>query len=232
MKGECKVKDKCLRNELKYIISPGAGTVLRSRLRKILPMDKHCNDKSYLIKSLYFDSINDGALGEKLSGAPYREKYRIRCYNNDYSYIKLEKKVKVLAKGYKLTSRLSAEEVEQILAGNLDFLKHSEDPVRTEFYMKYKTKFLRPSVIVQYEREAFTYRPGNTRVTLDFNVRSSIINMDYFSNVPLINDGSDNYILEVKFDRFLPDVIRDLVQIGETSCVSHSKYKTGRMLTM
>ena len=122
--------------------------------------------------------------------------------------------------------------MEQILAVNLDFLKHREDPVRTEFYMKYKTKFLRPSVIVQYEREAFTYRPGNTRVTLDFNVRSSIINMDYFSNVPLINDGSDNYILEVKFDRFLPDVIRDLVQIGETSCVSHSKYKTGRMLTM
>ena len=43
----------------------------------------------------YFDNVYDKAIREKIDGVNKREKFRIRYYDGDTSYIQLEKKSKI-----------------------------------------------------------------------------------------------------------------------------------------
>lgn len=225
------MEERCYRNEYKHIISQAARASLSARLTRILEMDENSKGKPYVIRSLYFDSLYDEALKEKIDGAPSREKFRIRYYNQDLSFIRLEKKVKEGTKGYKLSARLTRDEAESIIKGDFEFLKDKEDRLLLDFYVKSRTKFLKPKSVIIYEREAYTFKPGNVRVTLDCNIRTSRDVTDFFSSdLPLMEDGECKCVLEVKFDNFLPELIRDLVQVNETMSTSNSKYMTGRLM--
>ena len=85
--------DGRFRHELKFTVNAGDVAVLRSRLGACMARDSH-NGGVYKIRSLYFDDLWDSALNEKLDGVDEREKFRIRCYNEDLSFITLEKKLK------------------------------------------------------------------------------------------------------------------------------------------
>lgn len=225
------LEERHYRNELKHIISPAAKAALSNRLGAMLKKDEHSLGDTYTVKSLYFDTVYDEALNEKLSGDPVREKFRIRYYNEDTKFLRLEKKVKVYNKGYKLSSRLDRRQAEMIINGDTQFLKYLEDDLLKEFYIKSRMKLIKPKVIIAYEREAFTYRPGNTRVTLDFNIKGSLTPTDFFNKKKTFLTPEENKcILEVKFDQYIPELIKDLVQIEETSTVANSKYVSGRML--
>ena len=81
------------RHELKYFINPGELAALRQRLLPVLELDKHCVDgKPYIIRSLYFDDIDDSAFYEKLGGGMHRDKYRIRIYRYSNKEIFLDRK--------------------------------------------------------------------------------------------------------------------------------------------
>ena len=82
--------------------------------------DPHAVDGKYLIRSLYFDNLDDKALREKIDGVNMREKFRIRMYNRDPSLIRLEKKSKRNGLGIKFSAYLSVEETEKITKGSLD----------------------------------------------------------------------------------------------------------------
>lgn len=220
------------RNEYKYIISPESRVMLSRNLGLILKRDRNVIGKGYFIKSLYFDTLYDEALRDNLLGTPSREKYRIRCYNNDYSFIRLEKKEKHMNKGMKHSCALTKEEVLQIIDGKYDFLKERDEKLLQELYIEIKTKNLRPKVIVCYFREPFLYPAGNVRVTLDYELRHSSSIKDFFEDrKAYFKEEKTKCVLEVKFDEFLPDVIRDLIQVKETMQTANSKYVTGRFIT-
>ena len=82
------------RHEWKHEISYGDLVSIRQRLRAVMQSDPNTIDGKYLIRSLYFDNAYDKALREKIDGVNMREKFRIRYYNGDLSYMKLEKKSK------------------------------------------------------------------------------------------------------------------------------------------
>lgn len=66
---------------------------LVSKLKHIMKLDNNAlEDGKYKIRSLYFDNYLDKAVMEKFSGVSRREKFRIRLYNDNPSFIKLEKK--------------------------------------------------------------------------------------------------------------------------------------------
>ena len=83
------------RHEWKHEINYSDMLILRQRLSAITKPDSHAVDGKYEIQSLYFDNLKDKALREKLDGVNYREKFRIRYYNDDTSFIRLEKKSKI-----------------------------------------------------------------------------------------------------------------------------------------
>lgn len=80
------------RHERKHKISYGDLLIIRQRLSVVAKTDSHTIDGKYKIRSLYFDDASDRILREKLDGVNIREKFRIRYYNDDTSFIRLEKK--------------------------------------------------------------------------------------------------------------------------------------------
>lgn len=218
------------RHEVKHEISNLDMLVLRQRLRAVMTPDSHARDGRYGIRSLYFDNPDDKALREKLDGVSIREKYRIRMYNNDPSVIHLERKYKRGGLGYKDSTALTQEQARKIGSGDIRWMADSADQVLLGFYTRIRNEGLAAKVIVDYMREPFVFGPGNVRVTLDSNIRTALRCTDFLNphcaTVPV--PGSP-CILEVKWDNYLPDVIRDAVQLGDRHSAAYSKYVACRM---
>lgn len=218
------------RHEVKHEISAFDAIVLRQRLKAVMTVDSHAIDGKYLIRSLYFDNIQDKALEENLNGANKREKYRIRCYNSDKGFISLERKYKSGGLGFKDSATLTEDETEAIIKGDIQWMAKSSDPVILGLYTKMKTQGLRPRTIVEYTREPFIYGPGNVRVTIDSNIKTGIRCIDFLNidavTIPIKENIS---LLEVKWDNYLPDIIRNAVQLESGTSRAFSKYVACRM---
>ena len=110
------------RHEWKIEITPSDRIALRERMRCVAKPDKHAENGTYRIRSLYFDSASDKALREKIDGVNLREKFRIRYYNEDKSVIHLEKKSKINGLCNKLSAPLREDEAQRIVDGRLDWM--------------------------------------------------------------------------------------------------------------
>ena len=218
------------RHEVKHEISQYDMLVLRHRLRAVMRPDPHAEDGKYLIRSLYFDNTDDKALREKLSGCAEREKYRIRLYNYNTDLIHLERKYKNRSLGYKDSVTLTTDQARAIAAGDLDFPGWQDNDILRTFRQKMLGQGLRAKVIVDYEREPFIFDAGNVRVTLDYHIRTGLTCTDFLNpdciTVPI---SYDPVILEVKWDNYLPDVIRNAVQLDGRHNGAFSKYAACRM---
>lgn len=219
------------RHELKYYINSADYAQLRARLRTVAKPDQNSKENGdYTIRSLYFDNYSDKAVIEKLAGLSKREKFRLRYYNGDTLFIKLEKKSKNNRLCYKESAVITKEQCAAILEGNYDVLKIPEIPLFMELYTKIHYQNLRPRNIVEYKREAYIYKAGNVRVTFDKQIRTSN-NVKGFLNPALATiPAADSIILELKYDGFLPDIIRDIVQIGWRNQTEFSKYVVARLV--
>lgn len=218
------------RHEWKHEISYSDLLALRARLGAVMERDQHAVNGSYEIRSLYFDNLEDKALREKINGVNCREKFRVRYYNGDLSQIVLEKKSKQNGLCRKEQARLSREEAQAIAEGALSELKGSLEPLVWELCFKMTTQGLRPRTIVDYTREPFVYSPGNVRVTLDYNIRTGMNGTDFLDpDCVTVPAGDAPAILEVKWDSFLPSMIRDLVQVPRTHTSAFSKYAACRI---
>ena len=219
-----------LRHEFKYSIHHGEDLILASRLRKLFPHDKNADSHgSYRVSSLYFDTPYDKALRQKIDGVNHREKFRIRYYNDDLAFIRLEKKYKINGLCGKRSTKVTARQAEQILCGNIDFLLQSGDPLLLELYSKIKGQQLMPKTIVTYDREAFLFTPGNVRITLDRGLRSGLAFLDFLNPALCHTPVSDGRtVLEVKYDEFLPEIVKMAVQIPDTRAGAYSKYAVCR----
>lgn len=218
------------RHEWKHEINTSDLLVIRQRLRAVAQPDAHGPGGRYAIRSLYFDDPHDTALREKLDGVDRREKFRIRYYNGVPNPIHLEKKSKQSGLGTKVIAVLSVEEAQDIVDGRLDWMPYADQPLIRELYVKTRADGLRPQTIVDYTREAFVFAPGNVRVTLDYGLRTSL-NCTGFLNPACVTIPAGNapIILEVKWDEFLPSIIRDAVQLPNRHTSSFSKYAACRV---
>lgn len=218
------------RHEWKYEMNTADVLTLRMRLNAIMKSDPHAIDGRYSIRSLYFDTASDKALREKLDGVNNREKFRIRYYNNDTSLIHLEKKSKINGLGNKQSAKISAPEAQAIVEGDIGWMKEHENGLVRELYAKMKTEGLRPKTIVDYVREPFVFPAGNVRVTIDSNIRTAINCKDFLSpDCVTVPAGDAPVILEVKWDEFLPDIIKDVVTIPGRRVGAFSKYAQCRI---
>jgi hypothetical protein len=218
------------RHEWKHEISYADLLCIRQRLRAVAETDPHAVDGRYRVRSLYFDTPGDRALREKIDGADPREKFRIRCYNGDASVIRLEKKMRRGGLGTKFSAEVSAEETRKLIAGDLDWMLASGRPLVQELYCKMRYQGMRPKTIVDYTREPFLYRPGNVRVTFDYDIRTGLGCTDFLNpDCVTIPAGDAPILLEVKWDAYLPSVIRDAVQTGNLRASAFSKYAQCRI---
>lgn len=213
-----------LRNELKFSISIPSAVLLEKRLKAVLSADRHTTKfGSYQIRSLYFDDPFQAAFYDKINGIEKREKYRIRFYNRDLSYVRLEKKEKRGNQSIKSGVVIDSDLAMQLIQGPDLSLVSSE--LLEEFSFKIRHNAFRPLLFVDYERKAFLYPAGNVRITLDtslFSVPFRTSLLDETGRVPVLNQNEA--VLEVKFDSFLPPFISALLDDVPKVNVAFSKY--------
>lgn len=225
--------DKVYRNELKYYINFHDYEYLARTFKQLMHIDSHANDKNeYFIRSLYFDSIINGDYYDKIIGVQDRKKIRLRIYDCYQDKVKLEIKNKYSQYMLKETSTITREECIKLIHGDVSILLEKDDDVLTKAYYYMIKDYYQPAVVVDYEREAYTYDIQNIRITFDKNIRSSITDFDIFN--PHINMVSvfdePTMVLEVKYNRLLPGWIKETLSRVNSNSSSISKYCKGRLL--
>ena len=215
------------KHEIAYLDLP----VLRQRLSLLARPDAHAGpDGSYRVRSLYFDTLNDTALRQNIDGIGTREKFRLRFYDGDRSFIRIEKKIRRGNLTAKESVRITCEETERLLRGETDWMAGSGRDLVAEFGFCIRSRGLRPCTVVDYRRIPFVYDPGSVRITLDTDIRTGLHRIDFLNpGLLTIPAGEPAVILEVKWDTFLPDVLRSALQLGGPQRSAYSKYRTCRI---
>ena len=214
------------RHELKFYINPGEMEALRARLSPVLSLDPHCRRGSYAIRSLYFDDAFDSAYNDKQMGVMHRDKYRIRIYNYSDDVIFLERKRKVGDLIQKSSVRITRRLADRLIAGDPTGLQNANNDLLKDMFALMRTRLLRPKVIVDYDREAYIHPVEDVRITFDMNLRTGLTSTELFNPDILTVSPHDRdlEILEVKFDRYLPDFINGLLSGLSADRSAISKY--------
>ena len=204
--------EKGLRHEYKFLISKADAELLKLRLPHIMQRDPHAGETGrYTIRSLYFDDAAAGAYYEKIDGLDNRAKYRIRFYNYDGSVIKLEKKEKLGNLTRKTAQTITKRDARALEYALSTGCPDNPEGLTEELRLACTGRGLRPKVLVDYDRTPFLCRAGNTRITIDENLRTRPYIAHLFASpramTPVLEP--DQVILEVKFDDFLPGYLAD-----------------------
>lgn len=222
-----------LRKEIKYVIPLGKALAVRDQLDRLLQRDSHCINGPYLVRSLYFDSVNNVDFAEKLAGVMDRKKVRLRIYDGDASLCKLEIKQKTDDRQQKLSLIVSESDARELSRGNIKVLRHYFDSseIGLKAYSIMAQGQYRPVAQIEYDRLAYKYPMYDTRVTLDMNVRSSESNMDLFSSdicyTPVMRE---NVVLEVKYSGKLMGFLSAMFAQFHLTQGTYSKYCAGRQI--
>lgn len=226
-KNKIPISGKRYRHEYKYMIDARQEGILHSKAMGALQRDPHVRaDGTYLIRSVYFDDIYDTCLLENQCGSDPRSKFRIRYYNFDTRRISLEKKSKVRSMCLKESCKLTVEECEVFLRGDIPVVTEDMPEMKKKLLTEMRLRGLLPKVIVTYERIPFIYSGGNVRVTFDRKITSSydlerFLSGDYAER-PILPCGES--ILEVKWDEILPRHIKDTLRLEGLHWTAFSKY--------
>lgn len=230
-----KDRSKHFRHENKYRINAKHEGVLYVKVKGLLRQDIHAGQSgSYQIRSLYFDDIHDTCLSDNLRGKDPRSKFRIRYYDDDISYLRLEKKLKYRGLGQKESCRLTEEECRTLMRGDIPLITDAMPPVKQKLLTELKLRGLKPKVIVTYERLPFVYPAGNVRITFDRKLTSSdeiskFLSGDY-ARRPVMPCGES--IIEIKWDELLPRHIKDTLQTENLIQTAFSKYAMCRQFCL
>lgn len=206
-----------IRHELKYYINTAQYEVLARMLRALLDRDSHADENAeYHIRSLYFDTVFDDALLDKVAGTQNRDKYRIRIYNCSDSLIRMECKSKFDNYIAKRQAVISRDLCEQLIAGDPTGLENTSSGLLREVFREMRLSLLRPVVIVDYVREAYMHPVEDVRITFDKQLRTGLFSHDLFNpRLPTIPPlSTDLIILEVKFNQFLPQYLKEVLSLA------------------
>ena len=190
------------RNERKYFLNSHTAAILKGRAASVMQRDAHSGGL-YTVNNLYLDDYCDSAYAAKYRGCYHREKFRVRYYNGDLSFIRLECKVKDGLLSYKESCKLTAEQYGMIRSGDFSFASGSGPPLLEKLATRHRLKGMRPTAEYSYIREAYVYRPGNVRITFDSNIGHDVPGLTN----DMCNSPGTGGMLEVKYDNFLPEVI-------------------------
>ena len=218
---------KTFRHEYKYIIPYEEMLSLRSKFDNLLDIDRSYN--GYMIRSLYFDSVNDDDYYDKLGGELIRKKIRLRIYDPNSDFVKLEIKGKNDFHQLKESLIINKDDAKQLINGNYAVLLKYEDDLAKKLYTIMTIGYYRPKTIIEYNRIAYMTKT-TTRITFDFDIKNSNDFQGFFKeniNFLKLTDGKD-VVLEVKFDRFLEPHVSKVLTSYVSRGQSVSKYVMGR----
>lgn len=213
-----------MRREIRYSINYMEYQKIMQLLKKVMAKDKNAKtDGTYKIKTMYLDNYYGEVRTAKKQDINSVKKYRVRMYNDNIESIYLERKTN--ENGYILKKKIPIDKktVENIIVGDIKDLLEEELSLKSELYLAMNLKQLRPSFVLQYERIAFTDDVSRARITIDKNIQSTTNCYKFFENIE--GTHNENMILEVKYETYLPNYIRDIIKTIESKQISSSKFR-------
>lgn len=215
---------KSYRHEIKQLLSPAQTCLLEQRIRAVLPPDSNGSSGRYHIRSIYFDTISDKAYTEKEAGISEREKIRIRFYNCQTGLIKLEKKEKRRDLIFKDSLVISKETAEAMMTNDYESLPSYGSPLADSIYTLACAEGLHPVVVVDYMRNAYTYPAGNVRITFDSLLQAGNPKLPIWEAGGGFHVLPNHTILEIKYNDYLAEHIRQLLCSVPGERIALSKY--------
>jgi len=224
------------RYEIKYQLTYQQYQQVKSAIYPYIQFDPYTKavpSHKYLVRSLYFDSLDYQSYNEKLGGNYSRYKFRIRAYSDSMqsdSVIRIEIKLRQGARMEKHGTIVST-------AAYCDFMRNyhwdcESSPVLIEFERNIHARILRPKVLVEYQREGFQSRTKEgVRVTFDHHVRSAQTKMLFPSHAFFHQHNPHQVVLEVKHRDQQPDWLKTIVQMQGLKIETNSKYCQGIEIT-
>ena len=165
-----------------------------------------------------------------MDGLELRRKIRLRIYDPAADFAMLEMKQKQGPYQLKRSLRITREDAERLIKCDYTPLLHYSEDFAAECYALMQSELYRPKTIVEYNRLAFIAKENKIRITFDNNIVATETDFDLFSPTLNMNPVFDKFfvVLEVKFNGFLLDYIRDLLSNVDKSELSVSKYMLAR----
>lgn len=222
--------NRVFREEKKYLISLPEALQACHRLAQVMHEDPHNGISGYPVRSLYFDTLDDRDFHEKAAGVELRRKLRLRCYDPTADFAMLEMKQKQGASQLKRSLRVTREDAQALTRGDYAPLLRYPESFAAECYALMHSRCYRPKTIVEYNRKAFIAKENKIRITFDSRIVSVESCFDLFSPRLNMNPVLDPYcvVLEVKYNGFLLDYLRELINSVDRSELSVSKYVLAR----
>ncbi len=225
--------NEVLRQERKFLINQLQYYRLSNRLERVMIPDAHNHGEGYVIRSLYFDSLDDRDYEEKEDGVELRRKIRLRNYGAQSTTAKLEMKQKQGPHQKKRSLTLSKQDAMSLTRGDYTPLLRMPGDFATECYAVMNIHCYRPKAVVEYRRKAFIAKENSIRVTFDHHIIATEANFNIFdlrfNQNPVLDPGLA--VLEVKYNGFLLSYIKDLIrEVNETE-TSVGKYALSRTIS-
>lgn len=219
------------RVENKYEINEFTAMSLKGILCKTLTEDSYNTDDGYMVRSLYFDTFYNNDYFDKEDGLEHRRKIRLRTYDPNAQFLKLELKQKEGEYQHKYSLTIPRSIAQRLVNGDYEGLKELNNDFANELYNIMQANLYRPKCIVEYKRLAYIVKENNTRITIDSDLRSSESDMDIFNPSLSLNPVTSKTILEVKYNNFLLSYVKDIIDSTNKSQTSASKYCMSRYIS-
>ncbi len=230
-----------LRYEYKYFVSYDLLDHLRAVLSPFLALDDYAAQQGgqYTVRSIYFDTPDWECYALKMAGVKQRNKVRLRGYNsgNADSQVFFEVKKKVGEPLHKHRASLSYAEAQQVLLGKspeevvLSTNKDAEAIAEAQRFLYHvHARRMRPVLTVIYDREPYHVpafdKENDLRITFDKHLRSMAWPAldELFEEKQARPVKPQHFILEVKFNRYLPTWTRAILCSLGLTRGSASKY--------
>ncbi len=214
------------RFEYKYLISYLDYMKIIEVIKLTYNHDLHGELDAYNVTSIYLDDLVFSGASDKAFGNQFHKKYRVRYYN-DIDLKKLELKEKTGDSSVKYSTDINSEVYQGILNQDLNILeKYFDDDLIRKFTLDMLKNLLAPTCYIKYQREAYNDETNNLRITFDH----SLCGERYSEGNPeidykLIKDTT--MILEIKYQNYLPRIVKDLLKIINPNQIAYSKYFMG-----
>lgn len=222
-----KYRERILRHEYKFPATTAQCEVLRERFSAVMTPDTHGDNGCYRVTSVYLDDVYRSAYNDKLIGADTRKKYRIRTYDLSEKLLHFECKYKDRDMTSKRGIWISPGQYHSILKGDYSFVWSGEyeGTILEDASYSNALALLRPSVIVDYNRQAFINPEGNVRFTIDSGFKAGAFSDDMLSeNIGYLPVEDFTAVIEIKYDDYLPSYLEELLGGIELKQESVSKF--------
>lgn len=214
------------RYELKYLLTQEQKTKILEAMEPYMALDQYGRTT---IRNLYYDTDNYRLVRHSIEKPAYKEKLRIRSYNqaNPDSKVFVELKKKYDSIVYKRRLSLEEENAMEWVSGEMHCEQESQITREIDYFLEYY-KTLHPVVFLSYEREAFYDKNGGDfRVTFDDHIlcRQEALSLEEdVWGTALLPEGM--VLMEIKCSGGIPLWMTHILSQEHIYKTSFSKYGT------